>query len=227
MNDWKDHKALLKQAGLLYQMHEAGRSDPFNVFSVLRKESDEVNLHSRFLAALLNHRKSRHAPHENLKDFLENVVEGKFEDDGATVDREHDDIDILIANKKTKQAVAIENKINAHDQPEQLQRYHDKLKGNGYDKILMLYLTLHGRDPSEDSVGNLPPDKITNISYKSDLPPWLERCQERAYDEPALRESVAQYLHLIRKMNRYGSGGNIHERVGETLHGGRQPCSRP
>ena len=42
MYDFEDYKALLKQAGLLYQMHEAGRSDPFNVFSVLRKESDEV-----------------------------------------------------------------------------------------------------------------------------------------------------------------------------------------
>ena len=31
MNDLKDHKTLLKQAGLLYQMHEAGRPDPFNV----------------------------------------------------------------------------------------------------------------------------------------------------------------------------------------------------
>ena len=30
--------------------------------------------------------------------------------------------------------------------------------------------------------------------------PWLERCQERAYDNPALRESVAQYIHLIRKL---------------------------
>ena len=200
MNDLKDHKALLKQAGLLYQMHEAGRSDPFNVFSVLHKTSDEEYHHSQFLAALLNHRKSRHAPHENLKDFLESVIELKFEHDSATVERERDDIDILIANKKTKRAVAIENKINAPDQPGQLQRYHDKLKEDGYNKIHMLYLTLDDRDPLEDSVGALSIDDIIKISYKSDLPPWLKRCQERAYDEPELRESVAQYLHLIRKM---------------------------
>ena len=130
---------------------------------------------------------------------MENVVKRKFEHDDATVDRERDDIDILIANN-AKHAVAIENKIYARDQSKQLQRYHDKLEGNGYDKILMLYLTLHGDDPSEDSVGTLHPDKIKNISYKSDLTPWLKRCQERAYDEPDLRESVAQYLHLIRKM---------------------------
>ncbi len=199
MNALRDYKALLKQAGLLYLMYEAGRPDPFNVFSVLRRESDEVNLHSRFLAALLDHRKSRDAPRENLKDFLENVVECKFEHDSAEVDRERDGIDILIVNK-AKQAVAIENKIDAGDQPGQLQRYHDKLEKNGYNEIHMLYLTLHGHDPSEESRGALSIDKIINISYKSDLRPWLERCQERACDEPPLRESVAQYLHLIQKM---------------------------
>ncbi len=195
----RDYKALLKQAGLLYLMYEAGRPDPFNVFSVLRRESDEVNLHSRFLAALFDHRKSRDAPRENLKDFLENVVECQFEHDSAEVDRERDGIDILIVNK-AKQAVAIENKIDAGDQPGQLQRYHDKLEKNGYNEIHMLYLTLHGHDPSEESRGALSIDKIINISYKSDLRPWLERCQERACDEPPLRESVAQYLHLIQKM---------------------------
>ena len=39
---------LLKEAARLYEKHEAGRPEPFNVFSVLRSESDEVNLHSRF-----------------------------------------------------------------------------------------------------------------------------------------------------------------------------------
>ena len=38
------------------------------------------------------------------------------------------------------------------------------------------------------------------ISYKSDLVPWLRGCQKRAYEEPALRESVAQYLRLIGKL---------------------------
>ena len=58
-------------------------------------------------------------------------------------------------------------------------------------------LTLHGHDPSEDSAGNL---DYTLISYKDDLQPWLERCQQRAYDEPELRESVAQYRQLVRKL---------------------------
>ena len=49
------------------------------------------------------------------------------------------------------------------------------------------------------------------ISYKEDLPPWLKRCQKRAYDEPALRESVAQYLHLIAKLTGTDYSEGVHE----------------
>ena len=50
------YRLLLEKAGRLYEIHEAGRQEPFNVFSVLRSQHDEVNLHSRFLHALLDYR---------------------------------------------------------------------------------------------------------------------------------------------------------------------------
>ena len=190
-----DYQSLLGQ--VLYKRYEAGRRKPFNVFSVLRRESDEVNLHSRFLHALLDYRELPEAERENLKDFLQHAVEKEFEDKGAIVERERDDIDILITNNDTKQAVVIENKIESGDPPQQLQRYYTRLKSKGYSDIHLLYLTLHGDEPSEDSVGDL---DYETISYKDDLLPWLERCQKRAYDEPELRESVAQYRQLVRKL---------------------------
>ena len=192
----ENHRQLLKDVALLYEKHEAGRTQPFNVFSVLRSENDEVNLHSRFLHALLDYRRPHHEARDNLADFLRHVGVGNFEQRGVEVKREQDYIDIQITNGD-KQAVVIENKIWAGDQPEQLQRYHDAMRNRGYDQIRVLYLTLHGDDPSEDSAGDLP---YETISYKDTLPPWLERCQQRAYDEPGLRESVAQYRHLIRKL---------------------------
>ena len=192
-----DYQLLLERVRWLYEKHEAGRRKPFNVFSVLRSPSDEVNLHSRFLHALLDYRKSPEAQRENLNDFLQHVVEKEFEEKGAKVRRECDNIDILITND-AQQAVVIENKIESGDQPEQLQRYYRKLRDReGYSDIHLLYLTPHGNEPSEDSAGDL---DYETISYKDDLPPWLERCQKRAYDEPALRESVAQYRQLIRKL---------------------------
>ena len=191
-----DYQSLLGQVAL-HERYEAGRRKPFNVFSVLRRESDEVNLHSRFLHALLDYRKSPEAERENLKDFLQHVAGEEFEEEGAKVERERYKIDILIRSADSAQAVGIENKIWAGDQPQQLRRYHKKLQEEGYGNIHLLYLTLHGNEPSEDSVGKL---DYETISYKDDLLPWLERCQRRAYDEPELRESVSQYRQVIRKL---------------------------
>ncbi len=190
-----NYQLLLARVARLYERYEAGRRTPFNIFSVLRSASDEVNLHSRFLHALLNYQKPGEEVRENLKDFLEHVGVNDFEERDATVERERDHIDILITN--IDKAIVIENKISAVDQPEQLQGYHETLENRGYGEIHLLYLTLDGHDPSEGSVGDLPCEAI---SYKDHLPPWLKRCQKRAYDEPKLRESVAQYLQLIQKL---------------------------
>ena len=193
------HRSLLKEAGRLYEKHEAGREEPFNVFSVLRNESDEVNLHSRFLHALLNYRKPGAQIKENLADFLQHVGIKDFDSRTAKVERERDNIDILITNDEKKEAVVIENKIWAGDQPEQLQRYDGKLKRQGYRSRRLLYLTLDGHAPSEASIGNLK-CTLVSVSYKHDLLPWLKCCQRRAYDEPALRESVGQYRKLVHKL---------------------------
>ncbi len=93
------------------------------------------------------------------------------------------------------QAVVIENKILAADQSRQLQRYAEQTRD--YEQQYILYLTLDGREASEDSAGDI---DYHPISYKNDLIPWLRGCQKRAYDEPALRESVAQYVQLIGKL---------------------------
>ena len=197
-----NYQLLLERTDRLYERHEAGRREPFNVFSVLRSTSDEVNLHSRFLHALLDYRKSPDTERRNLIDFLQYVVKKKdFKEEGVKVERERDNIDILITNDaRPKQAIVIENKIWAGDQSQQLQRYFETLEVRGFCDIQLLYLTLDGHAPSEYSVGNLDDDKYKTISYKDNLPPWLERCQKRAYDEPALRESVAQYLWLVQKL---------------------------
>ncbi len=228
-------EALLKEAQLSYVRHEEGRREPFNLFTVLRSESDEVRLHSRFLAALLNHRKAPGEARENLKDFLETVAEqwqsetdnagyealkatvenSDFKSNSIRVQRESDNIDILITNRaEQKWAVAIENKIWAGDQPQQLQRYYDLLKRQGYDDIHMVYLEPYGRDPPEDSSGQL---DIACISYKDTLPGWLERCRQRACDEPELRESVAQYLHLVRKLTGTDRGREYMSELKELL----------
>ena len=195
------HRLLLAQVRLLYERH--GQKDrgkkQFNIFTTLRKSSDEVNLHSRFLHALLDHRESLSDRRRNLEDFLTTVASVKcFPVNGVTVQREFDNIDLLIENDSEKQAVVIENKIWAGDQEQQLQRYWEKLEKRGYPRygIHLLYLTPFGDPPSKQSIGDL---NCKEVSY-CDLQPWLKSCQERAFGDPALRESIAQYRELVSKL---------------------------
>ena len=197
-------EALLKEAQLSYVRHEEGRKEPFNIFSALHVERKEIR-HSWFLATLLNYRKS--GSMSNLEDFLEIVI-GKdfkkatghdFQCKGIKIERERYNIDILIVNNE-KQAIIIENKIDAADRREQLEDYHNTVKSHGYNDILCVYLTLHDRN-TKTSRGNLRKEDVIKVLYEdSNFIKWLERCRQRACDEPELRESTAQYLHLVRKL---------------------------
>ena len=219
MNDERTQREnaalLLKDAAILYERYGAGRPEPFNVFSVLRKDKDEVNLHSRFLRALLDHRKPGEEKRANLHDFIKEIKKlaskplPNFAPDGAKVERERWHIDILITNDRG-QALAIENKICAGDQDRQLERYHEKLKKRGYKDVHILYLAIDGRKPSKPSVRNLDEKDYTSISYECILG-WLKRCRKRACDEPELRETIAQYSHLIEKLTDKGRSELMNE----------------
>ncbi len=39
---------------------------------------------------------------------------------------------------------------------------------------------------------------VINLSYKKDILSWLEKCKEKAVNHPMLRESIAQYINLIK-----------------------------
>ena len=48
-----DARRLLARVAGVYERYGSSDEEDFNIFSVLRTASDEVNLHSRFLAAVL------------------------------------------------------------------------------------------------------------------------------------------------------------------------------
>lgn len=213
------HELLLAEAARLHEKYQAARPEQFNVFSVLRRPGDEVHLHSRFLAALLDHRQGPESERLNLADFLRCVVKCAPLDAATTqVQREFSNIDILI--RDDTRAIVIENKIWAEDQHKQLERYYAEMRGRGYEdgNIKLFYLTLDGHQPSDDSLGCLKgKDRVECLSY-SGLQRWLERCAQRAYREPALRESIAQYRGLVQKLT--GDDYNVeHMRELEKLLG--------
>lgn len=203
MNEIQKYHDLLHEAARLHERWRANCTEPFNVFTALRSASDEVNLHSRFLHALLNYIDPASGYRENLKAFLHEVVEEaeNFQLEHARVEREANNIDLLISNGR--QAVIVENKIWAADQIRQLQRYRDSLVKRDYTDadIRILYLTLDGHEPDPESLGEIPQNKVQFVSYGGqEIQDWLTGCQRRAFNEPGLRESIAQYIRLIRRM---------------------------
>ena len=161
----------LKHAARVYDRHEAGRREPYNVFSVLRSDHDQVNLHSRYLVALLNHRKSLGRSRKNLADFLQRLEISGFDHAGASMVCERNKIDLMVRDQSSMQGVISENKISAADQPRQLARYAKQMRE--HDRHV-LYLTLNNREALEYSTGGI---RFRCSSYKTDRARWLKGCE--------------------------------------------------
>lgn len=210
-------KIFLENLSLIHKKHEILNSvnDGFNIFSILRNESDEVNLHSRFISELFKNKKYGKV---FFKLFLEEVgiQMGKIENLEIEVSLEHQfnslsRIDILIEIKSStaRKAIVIENKIYAEDQWEQLQRYFNGMINKGYKKeeIEIVYLTLHGNSPSKESLGViLNEEDIKKISYEENIINWIEKCCKEVVLVPVIRETLIQYNQLLVKLTNKKSG---------------------
>lgn len=188
MDDFLQLSALLRAK---YQ-----RPAGFNLFSVLRSSSDEVRLHSRFLAFLLDPKASHNQGAALLNLLLTRVGIRNFDSSRAIVEVEYKNIDILVRNP-SNQAVIIENKVYARDRDEQLWDYHQQMAGEGYRDIWTTYLTLNGAEPSQESKKTLP---VISLSYEVEIISWLKDCIPLVAREPGVRESIFQYIELLQKL---------------------------
>lgn len=184
------------------------KGETFNIFSILGMEHYENNTHSALLGELLNPKGSHlkgsvflqlffdllditHIDIESAELILEYSV-GTRDDENKQGGR----IDIFIKDKNHC-ALAIENKIYAGDQYAQIERYCNYKKEN----YKVLYLTLDGSEPSIESKGELISGKdFYLLSYKEDILKWLKLCMKEATDTPILRETIKQYILLIKKL---------------------------
>ncbi len=185
---------LIKQIELInykYKKINEINVDKFNIFSILRDERDEVNLHSKFIYELLNPKGSHNQGDIFLKLFLEKIVSINNMET-FKVYREKYNIDILILSKN--RAIIIENKIDTKDHSNQLSRYIDIIKGIGYKNISTIYLTLNGEEPNESI------NDIICLSYYKDIKKWIVKSIEKVAQKPTLRETLIQYLNLINKI---------------------------
>ncbi|MDH6306290.1 hypothetical protein M2459_002653 [Parabacteroides sp. PF5-5] len=209
-----------------YRMLDENK-EQFNIFSALHKENDEVRLYSRFISVLLSP-ESRHKKNDVfLKLFLHTLSIDNFMVDKCKVypseynKSEYSEIDILIINRISKQAIIIENKIGAgdsnHEDEGQLERYFNLIHqkdGIPKENIKVFYLTPDRRDPSDKSLGKYETLENINgatIDYEHEILNWLDLCLKECINNPYLRESVLQFIDLIKYMT--NSDNNIQERL--------------
>lgn len=211
-------KNLLQQVSIIKKKYDEIAKitgENFNIFSIMRAESDEVRTHSRIIADFLNPKGLHSQGSVYLKLFFEEVkalneIKENFDFENAKVlveehtgriDGEYSEggfIDIVI--KDSKNQVVIENKIYAGDQKGQLLRYKKK-----YPMCRLIYLTLEGKQPSKfsykiDNGQELSLKDIILVSYKDDIKKWLENCLEKTHSLPIIRETLVQYLYLVKKL---------------------------
>jgi hypothetical protein len=195
----------------------------FNVFRILKLEASEVRMHSSLIAELLNPKGSHGQKDIFLKLFV-NVVcfkgvqintadckvevekhAGFINEEGTEGGR----IDIVITDTKLGHHVIIENKIYAGDQKNQLVRYN-KYSPNSD----LLYLTLEGNEPTQQSFGHLKKEIDFNcISYKSTILNWLEQCRKEVAIYPIVRESITQYVNLIKYLTNQTLNNTMQEEL--------------
>lgn len=215
----QEYKLFFENLNLIKRKYDILHSfeDEFNIFSILRNERDEVNLHSKFIGELL---KNRSFGNIFLKFFLEaieiqldrEINKNIYLEYGAN-DNGRIDILLKINYKRFKKVVIIENKIDAGDQWQQIQRYVEAMKKEGYskDEITIVYLTLDGNTPSDYSLGYIPVDEVKTLSYKDNIISWIEKCIKEVAIAPSIRETLIQYKKLLEKITGKGEKKMIDE----------------
>lgn len=231
----KNLEYLLKEINILNKriIDSRQNEEQFNVFDIMLNRFDEVKLHSRFISVLLD----PNGTHKKSDAFLKLFIQAlglNFEYDLSSLKiypneknrNEYKEIDILLIDRKKRAAVILENKINArdsnHENEGQIERYYRIItQGKEYipeEYTEVIYLSINRDGPSEESVNTSKKfpklkEKVINIHYDGIIS-WLEKCVQICYNQPKLRETIIQYIQLLRIMtNNITSEDNVAELV--------------
>lgn len=182
----------------------------FNVFNTIGLRTEEVRLHSAFIAELLNPHGKHGLSHLFLEAFLrlldlpfDYLIFSKVSKNnkeryiGRVTETEGGRIDIIIEDGY--HAVIIENKIFAEDQKNQMVRYYNYGKKKFPNGFNLIYMTLDGHEPDDSSLDN---KKFTYdcLSYNSNIVEWLEECILIADEKPLVKSVIIQYKELVKQI---------------------------
>lgn len=196
-----------------YRRLEKFTGEKFNIFSVLKIETDEVRTHSRFLAELLNPEGSHKYGDDFLKLFIKEMKLDTSIDTasskafveyycGPVTTTTGGNLDILIRDKEGN-CIMIENKIYASEQPNQLIRY-----SNFNPEGMLIFLTLRGEESKNSASKDI---RYKILSYELDVINWLEKCKSVAVDSPMLREILTHYINLLKKLTHQNTNSQMND----------------
>ncbi|MGL5039961.1 MAG: PD-(D/E)XK nuclease family protein, partial [Aeromonas sp.] len=174
-----------------------GMVSEFNLFEAMGMVRQEIR-HSHFLGTLFNPRE----PHGLGSRFFESLISRLLYDlperrsgevslldidlcdyDDLQVFREQDRIDLLLVSEQNRQVFVIENKIDAGEHGNQLERYEQSIARRYPEhRKVFVFLTLDGSEASRDG--------------------WLSLSYAQVVD--TLAELVADYGHQIPTAARIG-----------------------
>jgi hypothetical protein len=180
--------------------------DQFNIFEAIRSVHVEVR-HSDFLSYLLNPSENHGLGDAFVKRFLQRALASSptsatpltpidldiWDLDTITVQREWQNIDLLLTDERNEFAVVIENKIDSREHNEQLQRYRKIAEQQFPDwHIIYLYLTPEGDLPSDD--------QYISVDYTSicEILEQLEATRASTLG-PDIRFAIQHYTQMLRR----------------------------
>ena len=212
----------------------------FNVFDILGRSKHE-NSFSSFIAEMLNPEGAHGRKDIFLKLFYKHVIGDKILNLDTNIrvnteffigfeeeDYEQSDdelrfsgrIDILIQHKTLTSLIIIENKIYAPDRKKQLLRYWNFGKSRT-NEFGLFYLTLDGDKATPISAVHLKPNNSDEnqgacyicISYKDHILKWMEESIKETHNFPIVRETLRQYIFLIRKLTNQSKTQEMSEEI--------------
>lgn len=240
MKDTYPLQSLLQQVSAINSKYEditAITGEDFNLFSIMHMETSEDWTHSAVITELLNSNGSHGQGNKFIKLFIDYINQNVFKKGEEQNHLEpfelckarskkrigpiNDDytrggeIDIYVDGGD--KCIIIENKINAKGQKNQLLRYYNF--GNQKKKFWLFYLTLDEKKPDDFVTGGKDEvkKKVISISYKEHILAWLELCKREVIDLPIIRESLTQYIYLLKKLTNQSTNRKMEGEIINTI----------
>jgi hypothetical protein len=205
MNDINVFLTTVSDINKKYQAIYRTTGSNYNIFKIAGIVTKETAI-CKVIADLLNPKGSHYKGDIYLRLFRDKVLPSDLQDfniERAIVYIEYSTdesrrIDIVIESSNV--FLPIEVKIHASDQKRQVADYWDYSQKRNKQNIPVLYLTINGDPPGEDSVPPEDKDKYRCISFKKDILCWLNACLESPETQQTMpiKEVMTQLIVAIK-----------------------------